>query len=46
MRNFVTTLAELAGFACLSSAGFLVAPELGLTVTGVSLITVGYLAGR
>jgi membrane protein DedA with SNARE-associated domain len=46
MRNLVTTLCELAGFACLATAGFLVAEALGFAITGASLIAIGFLAGR
>lgn len=46
MRNVVTTLAELAGFACLATAGFLVSDAIGFAVTGLCLIAVGFLAGR
>lgn len=46
MRNIATTLAELAGFACLATSGFLVSEALGFAVAGASLIAIGILAGR
>lgn len=46
MRNTATTLAELAGFACLATAGFLVSEALGFAVAGACLIAIGILAGR
>lgn len=46
MRNIATTLAELAGFACLATSGFLVSEVVGFAVTGLCLIAIGILAGR
>jgi hypothetical protein len=46
VRDLVTTCAELVGFACLAAAGFTVSLTVGLVVAGVSLVVVGYLAGR
>ena len=46
MRDVLTTLLELAGFALLAVAAWLVAPPLGLAVAGVSCIAIGWLTGR
>lgn len=46
MRDAVTTLLEVLGFACLVAAGFTVSLTVGLLVAGVALLTIGYLAGR
>jgi hypothetical protein len=46
MRERLTTLSELAGFACLSVSGFHVGEAVGYAVTGLCLIAVGFLAGR
>ncbi len=46
MRDAVTTLLELAGFACLIAAAFTISVTLGLAVAGVALVAIGILAGR
>ena len=46
MRDSVTTLVELLGFACISVAMFSVAFTAGMLVTGVELVVIGYLTGR
>jgi membrane protein DedA with SNARE-associated domain len=46
VRDFVTTICELAGFAALVVAGFLVADAVGFATLGASLLAIGFLAGR
>jgi hypothetical protein len=46
VRDVVTTVLEVVGFACLAAAGFLVSVTLGLVVLGLALILIGYFAGR
>jgi|694.fasta_scaffold03440_3 hypothetical protein len=42
----VSTILELAGFALIVAAAFVVAVPLGLAVAGVSCVAIGYLLGR
>lgn len=44
--QILTTGLELAGFALLVAAAFVVAVPLGLAVAGVSCLAVGFLLGR
>ena len=46
MRDVVTTILEVAGFATVTVGVFLVAVPAGLMVAGLSLLLVGWLAGR
>jgi hypothetical protein len=46
LRTLISYLAELAGFACLVYAGYLIAPALALLVLGVGLIAGAQVAGR
>lgn len=47
MRDEITTLLEVAGFACLvAGAAFLAGLGTALVVAGFSLLIIGYLAGR
>lgn len=46
MRNVLTTLVELSGFALLTVAGFHVDEALGYATGGLSCLAIGYLAGR
>lgn len=42
----LSNLIELAGLACLACAAWLVAPALGLAVTGIVLVLVGLALDR
>ena len=46
MRDIVSTVLEVVGFAAVSAAAFLVTLTLGLAVAGASCIAIGYLMGR
>lgn len=47
MRDLVTTCVEVAGFACVDAGAFLgLGIAVGLVVTGLTLIALGYLIGR
>lgn len=46
MRDSVTTLVELLGFACVAVGMFSIAFWLGMVVAGAELVVIGYLAGR
>lgn len=46
MRDAVTTVIELAGFACIAAAGYTIGLTAGLFVTGLVCLAIGYLAGR
>ena len=46
MRDTITTLLEVAGFAFIGVAAFQVNLGVGLLVVGCELIALGYLLGR
>ncbi len=46
MRDVLTTLLEVTGFALLAGAAWLVAVPLGVAVAGAACIAIGWLTGR
>lgn len=46
MRATITTLLEVAGFACLVASAATLGLGPALLVAGLSLLAIGYLAGR
>lgn len=46
MRDVLTTFLEVAGFVCLVASAATLGLGPGLLVAGLSLIVLGYLAGR
>jgi hypothetical protein len=46
VKETVSTVLEIVGFAAISAAAFLVTVTLGLLVAGASCIAIGYLIGR
>lgn len=46
MKQNITTILEILGFGFLIAAASTVGLGLGLLVAGVSLLIIGYLAGR
>lgn len=46
MRDVMTTAFEVAGFACLVASAATLGLGAALFVAGLSLLAIGYLAGR
>lgn len=46
MRNAVTTLAEIAGLACIVAGAWALAPWVGLVALGAALLVVGWVGER